>query len=294
MSTGGILLGGFDAVSLDGLEPDAHGFLRVCGRVRDRLLNRGVNQLEVMPLLNFSNIPTQRSHGFKGGLHGKRIRGDASRQLGVVVGNDHDEGIDSPLASQTRDSRKGLFGFTFHGGSVRHQQHSDSLVPGQLVSDGQTLGLTNGGTQRSIGQKNSLGVEMRFTVAGQLGLDASETLQGLGSHSVKTIIGADGINAVLRMPGVVDEVVGLVPGAIRGREEHTMDSGADLSEGRRSTPVAGGTANNCMNIHERDQGPCCPRIGQGDGVSGSILDLSGVAGESRSWCQTGFQDLRAE
>ena len=224
----------------------------MCGRIRDRLLNGGVDQLEVMPLLDFSNIPTQRSHGFEGGLHGKRIGRDASRQLGVVVRNDHHEGIDSPFGRQTRDGRKGLFGFTLHGGSVRHQEHSDSLVSSELVSDGQTLGLANGGTQWSVGQKNSLGVDMRFAVAGQLGLDASETLQGLGSHSVKTIICADGINAVLRMPGVVDEVVGFVPRAIRGREEHTMDSGADLGEGRRSTPVAGCTANNCMNIHERD------------------------------------------
>ena len=125
---------------------------------------------------------------------------------------------------------------------------------------------------------------MRFAVAGQLGLDAPETFQGVGSHSVKTIICADSINAVLRMPGVVDEVVGFMPGAIRGREEHAMDSRTDLGEGRRSTPVAGGTSDDCMNIHERDQGSRRPRIGQGDGVSGSILDLSGVAGESRSWC----------
>ena len=205
-----------------------------------------------MPLLDFSNIPTQRSHGFEGGLHGKRIGRDASRQLGVVVGNDHHEGIDSPFGRQTRDGRKGLFGFTLHGGSVRHQEHSDSFVSSELVSDGQTLGLTNGGTQRSVGQENPLGVDMRFAVAGQLGLNAPETLQGVGSHSVKTIIGPDGINTVLRMPSVVDEIIGFVPRAIRGREEHTMDSGADLGEGRRSTPVAGCTANNCMNIHERD------------------------------------------
>jgi hypothetical protein len=58
--------------------------------------------------------------------------------------------------------------------------------------------------------------------------------------------------------------------------------------------VAGCTADDRMNIHERHQCPGRPRIGKGDGFPGSILDLSSIAGQPRRRCQTGFEDLRAE
>ena len=43
-------------------------------------------------------------------------------------------------------------------------------------------------------------------------LDAAKALQILEGHAVEAIIAAQGINAVFRVAGVVDEIVGLMPG----------------------------------------------------------------------------------
>jgi hypothetical protein len=145
---------------------------------------------------------------------------------------------------------------------------------------------------------------MRFAVAGELALDAAEALQVLERHLVETVVGAQGVDAVLGVAGVVDEIVGVVPGAALRVEHDSVDGGHHLREGRGPTPMTGSTAVDCMDIHQRHQGPGRPRIGEDNRLVRRTLHGHGVfrrlrrgAGESRAerewsqrWSFEGFYD----
>src|SRR6266542_7036724 len=90
-------------------------------------------------------------------------------------------------------------------------------------------------------------------MAGELAADAAEALQILERHSVEAVVGAQGVDAILRVAGVVDEVVSFVPGTSWRGEHEAVDGRHDFRKGRRATPMASGAAVDRMHIHERDQ-----------------------------------------
>lgn len=115
-------------------------------------------------------------------------------------------------------------------------------------------------------------------MAGELGLDAAETLEAVRGHAVEAVIGPDSIDSVFRVTGVVDEIEGFEPRTFGSREEDAMHSRAHLGEGCRTSPVASGTSHNGVNVHQGYQGASGPWVRQGDGIAGAVLNLGGVAG----------------
>jgi len=113
-------------------------------------------------------------------------------------------------------------------------------------------------------------------VSGQLALDAPEFFQVLERHAVKAILGAQGIDAVFGMAGVVHKVVGLVPRPPFDCEHDPVDRRHDFSQGRRPAPMTGRSPNHCMRVHQRDKGPGHHRVGQRDVLPGGVLDLHGI------------------
>ena len=73
-----------------------------------------------------------------------------------------------------------------------------------------------------------------------------------------------------------------------------MHRRADFGKGGRAAPMAGRSANDRMNIHERHEGPGGPGVGQCHRLARPIADLRSVPGQARRRCQAGFENLRAE
>ena len=96
----------------------------------------------------------------------------------------------------------------------------------------------------------------------QFALDAPKSLQGIKRHAVETVIGAQSVNAIFAMAGVVDEIVGFVPGTSLDREHHPMNCGNYLSESGRASPMRSRAAIDCAHIHEGDEGATGTRIAQ--------------------------------
>ena len=71
-----------------------------------------------------ANVPSERSQSSKGWFHGVAVDGDATRKLGVVVGNNQNEGVDFIAARQARNGGKSLLCFPLHAGPVRYHTKS--------------------------------------------------------------------------------------------------------------------------------------------------------------------------
>jgi hypothetical protein len=69
----------------------------------------------------------------------------------------------------------------------------------------------------------------------------------------KTIIAAQGVNAVFGMAGVVDEIESLMPRPPLGGEHEAVNGGHDFGERRRPAPVAGRAAIDRLGVHQRHQ-----------------------------------------
>jgi len=91
-----------------------------------------------------------------------------------------------------------------------------------FVGDGNPLGLRKAGAERAVAEEDALGIDVGFTVAGEFAFDAAEAFERVKGHAVKSVIGAQGVNAVLGMAGVIDEIIGFVPGAAPGGEHDAM------------------------------------------------------------------------
>ena len=113
---------------------------------------------------------------------------------------------------------------------------------------------------------------MRFAVARELARDAAETLERVERHAIETVERAQGIDAVLRVAGVVDEVERLVPlPPLRG-EHDSVNGGHDFRERRRAAPMAGRAAVDGVDIHERDGCAAGARVGERDVRAGGVTD----------------------
>ena len=107
-----------DTIALDSFNPHEHRFGGIGSSGFNSRINRLVNRLQVMPLLDINYIPSKGLHGIKRGSHVKGVSRDASRQFGLVIREHHDKRVYPAFGGQTRDRRKGLLGFTFHGGTI--------------------------------------------------------------------------------------------------------------------------------------------------------------------------------
>ncbi len=116
---------------------------------------------------------------------------------------------------------------------------------------------------------------MGFTVAGQFALDAAKPFQILEGHAVETVIGAQGINPILAVPGVVDEIVGFMPGTVFDREHDAVDGRDDLGKSRRAAPMRSRAAVDGAHVHEGDQSAAGARITQDDLLALRIFHLDG-------------------
>src|SRR6185369_18005111 len=98
-----------------------------------------------------------------------------------------------------------FLGFTLHRGAVRDRANGDAIILRALVGDGESLGLRQSGAERTIAQKDPLRVQMRFAMTGKLAADAAKTFQVLKRHAVEPVIGAQGVDSVFGMTGIIDE-----------------------------------------------------------------------------------------
>ena len=96
---------------------------------------------------------------------------------------------------------------------------------------------------------------MAFPVPGQLAFNGAEFFQILERHSVKGVLGAQRVNAVFCVAGIVDEIVPLMPRPVFFRKHHPVNRGHDFCQGRRATPMASRPADHGMGVH---QGHECP------------------------------------
>ena len=122
---------------------------------------------------------------------------------------------------------------------------------------------------------------MRFAVAGQLAGNAAKTFEGIERHSVEAIEGAQGVDSVFGMAGIIDEIEVLVPGPVGFGEQDRMEGGQHFCEGCGSAPVTGCSAVDRMNIHQSHQGARGTRIRHGEFVACKISDRQGIPGSPR-------------
>ena len=119
---------------------------------------------------------------------------------------------------------------------------------------------------------------MRFAVAGEFALNTAKTLQILKRQAVETVEGAQGIDAVFRMAGVVDKMKSLVPWASLRGKHNAVDRGHDFGKPGRAAPVAGGAAVDGVKIHQRYERAAGARIGKRDFRAAGISHPHRISG----------------
>ena len=80
-------------------------------------------------------------------------------------------------------------------------------------------------------------------------MDSAKAAERAIVLTIKIVVGAQGIHAVLRVSGVIDEVKRLVPLPTISSEHDRVRGGHNLGKRRRPTPVTGCAAGHGMDIH---------------------------------------------
>ena len=83
----------------------------------------------------------------------------------------------------------------------------------------------------------------------QLAFNRPEFFQIIERHPVERVLGAQRVNSVFRVAGIVDEIIALMPRPIFFRKHHAVNCSHDFRQSRRSTPVAGRPADHGMGVH---------------------------------------------
>ena len=96
VAAGGILLGGFDAVTFDGLDPDRHGGVGVGLRLLHRLFDRLINGLQVVTVGDANHVPAQRAHRLERALHAEGVFRDPPGEFRVVIRKTSTNGLRDP------------------------------------------------------------------------------------------------------------------------------------------------------------------------------------------------------
>ena len=157
----------------------------------------------------------------------------------------------------------------------------DAITFGHLIGNRESLRLGKSRAERPIAQQNALRIQMRFAMASQLALDAAKAFQVFECHSIKTIVCAQRIDAILGMAGVVDEIISFMPGRGLNGKHVAVNGRHDFGEGSGTTPMTGRATVDCVDIHQRDQGTRRARIAQDDLLAFGIFDGDGIFGRPR-------------
>ena len=276
MSACGILHRGFDAVALNRFDPKTDREIWIGFGLLDRFLDGEINRREIVAIWNGDDIPAQAAQGLEAALHAEGILGDAAGELRVVIRNDKDKRVHAVFGGKSGNGGESFLRFAFHGGTIGHRDDRDTVAAGDFIGDREALGLGESGTERAVAKEHAFGIKVGFTVAGEFALDAAESFEVVKGHFVETVVSAQGVDAILGVAGVVDEIVGFMPGTALDGEHDGVDGGHDLGEGGRSAPVTGSAAIHGMNVHQGDEGASGTRIGDDDIFTLGVLDLEGV------------------
>ena len=261
MPAGGALHRGFDSETLDGLDPEANRGARIGPRLFQAALHRQIDRGKFVAVGHLDDIPAQRAHRRERRLHAERVFCDAPDRLVSLSEMTRRKGLTRPLAARPGMAAKASLA-ALHRSAVGNGADRDTVILEQMIRDGQALRLGKRRAERPVAQEHPFRVQMRFAVAGQFALETAESLQILERHAVKSIIGTQGINAVLRVAGIVHEIKGQMPGAVLDGKHEAVNGGHDLGKGRRAAPMTSRAAVDGMDIHQRDQGAGGARIAQ--------------------------------
>ena len=273
-----VVHGGLNPVTFDRFAEKANRHIRIGAGLFDAFFDGEIDGLEIVAVADIDDMPPERAHGGEGALHAEGVLRDAAGEFGVVVRNDEDERVDAIFFGQAGDGRERLLGFTFHRSAIGNRANGDAIIPPDFVRDGEPLGLRQSGAERAVAEENAFRVQMRFAVAGELAPDAAKTFQVFEGHAVEAVIGAEGVDSIFGVTGVVDEIKGLVPGAAFDREHDAVNGGHDFGESGRAAPMAGRAAVDGVDIHQRDESAVGAGIAEDDIGAGGVFDRDGILG----------------
>ena len=290
-----IRLGVLDPVTLDRFRQQADRLCRIGHRRRDSPLDCGKNGLQIVAVGDGDHVPAQRAHGRERQLHREGVFGYAAGQFCVVVRNNQHIGIDAALPRQTGNGRERFFRLALHRRAVADSANRHAIAPGDFVRDGQPLGLGQGGTERAVAKKNALRIQMRFAVAGQFALDAAKGFEVFKTHPVKSIVGAQRVDAIFCVARIVDEVERFMPLASLDGKHDPVNRRHDFCESGRSTPVTGCAAIDRVHVHQCHQRPSRARIAQNHLLPGGVFDFDEIFREAtRRGGESGFDIQRSQ
>ncbi len=145
----------------------------------------------------------------------------------------------------------------------------------------QALRLWKCRAERSVAEQDAFGVEVRLTMSGEFARNTPEALEIIERHAIEAKVGAEGVDAVFSVTGVVHEVECLVPRATDGREHDGVHCREGFGVGRRTTPVACRAAIDGVDVHQGDQRPGRARIGHHDLVATGVANGDGELRRTR-------------
>ena len=276
MTARGIFLRGRNALALDGFYPKTHGLRRITLRGSNARFQCAVNGLQIVTVFNLDHIPAQRTDGLEARLHGKAVIRNAAGKLGVIIGKNQHERIHVPFHGQARNGGERFLRFAFHHRAIGNGADRHAIVASQLIANRQPLRLRQSGAQRAVTDQHTLGIQMALTVTGELAMNAAKTAERRVILPVEIVISAQGVNPVLSVTGVIDEVKRFVPLPAFSGEHDRVSGRHDLSKRRWAAPVTGRSAGHRMNIH---QGHCRARgirVGHRHGLATGVVHADGI------------------
>jgi len=93
-------------------------------------------------------------------VHREGVLRDPTGQLGVVVGDEEHERVEASLAGEPGNGREGLLGLALHRGAIGDGDHGYAIPSGELVTEGESLGLGKGRAERAVREQDTLGVDV--------------------------------------------------------------------------------------------------------------------------------------
>ena len=295
VATGGILLGRFDAVAFDRFRQQTDRPGRVGLGCGDPLLNCEINRLQIVSVRHRDHVPSQRAHRRERPLHGEGVFRYASRKLGVIVRNHQHIRVHTRFGSQAGNGRERFFGLAFHRRAVAHGTNRNAIAFGNLVRDGQPLRLRQRGTERAVAEQHALRIQMRLAMASELAFDAAKRFQIFKCHSVESVVGAQRVNAVFGVAGVVDETKRFMPLAAWHGKHDPVDRGHDFCERGRPAPVTGRAAIDRVHVHQSHQRARGARIPQNHFLPRRVFDSNGILRRAaRRGREPGFEIQRSQ
>ena len=132
-------------------------------------------------------------------------------------------------------------------------------------------------------------------MTGELAVDAAKRFQIFKCHSVEAVVGAQRVNAVFGVAGVVDEIKRFMPLAAWHGKHDPVDRGHDFRERRRPAPVTGRAAIDRVYVHQGHQRARGARIAQNHFLPRRVFDSNGILRRAaRRGREPGFEIQRSQ